>query len=92
MGVEEGCPVTPGQIIAALAEHNMESRHLWKPMHAQPVFAGSAYVTAGEKSVSDDLFARGVCLPSDTKMTMEDVDRVCSVIRRILGGSFRVST
>ena len=61
----------------------MEGRPLWKPMHAQPVFAGAPYVTAGEESVSDDLFARGVCLPSDTKMTMEDVDRVCDVIRKV---------
>lgn len=90
--LDAGCGVTPAQLLDALNAENMEGRPLWKPMHAQPVFAGSAYVTAGEKSVSDDLFARGVCLPSDTKMTMEDVDRVCSVIRRILGGSFRVST
>ena len=81
--VEEGCPVTPGQIIAALAEHNMEARHLWKPMHAQPVLADAPYVTAGEKSVSEDLFARGVCLPSDTKMSAEDVERVCAVIRTL---------
>lgn len=54
-----------------------------KSMHAQPVFANAAYVTAGKESVSDDLFARGFCLPSDTKMTMEDVDRVCDVIRKV---------
>ena len=81
--VEEGCPVTPGQIIAALGEQNMEARHLWKPMHAQPVFADAPFVSVEEKAVSDDLFARGVCLPSDTKMTMEDVDRVCAVIRSL---------
>ena len=37
----------------------------------------------GEKSVSDDLFERGICLPSDSKMTMEDVDRICEVIRKV---------
>jgi len=77
------CGVTPETLLAALKEENMEGRPLWKPMHAQPVFAGSAYVTAGEESVSDDLFARGVCLPSDTKMTMADVDRVCDAIRKV---------
>ena len=77
------CGVTPARLLAALREENMEGRHLWKPMHAQPVFAGTGYVTAGAESVSEDLFARGVCLPSDTKMTMEDVDRVCDGIRKV---------
>ena len=77
------CGVTPAQVLDALNGENIEGRHLWKPMHAQPVFAGCGYVTAGERSVSDDLFSRGVCLPSDTKMSMEDVDRICSVIRKV---------
>ncbi len=81
--LDKDCGVTPAQLLAALREENIEGRHLWKPMHAQPVFADAPYVTAGEESVSDDLFARGVCLPSDTKMSMEDVDRVCDVIRKV---------
>ena len=81
--LDKDCGVTPLQLLAALDAENIEGRHLWKPMHAQPVFAQCAYVTAGEASVSDDLFERGVCLPSDTKMTMEDVDRVCDVIRKV---------
>ena len=82
--LNEGCGVTPAELLDALNAENIEGRHLWKPMHAQPVFAKNIYVTAGEISVSDDLFARGVCLPSDSKMTMEDVDRVCGVIRKVL--------
>ncbi len=81
--LDEGCGITPAQLLDALNTQDMEGRPLWKPMHAQPVFADCNYVTAGSKSVSDDLFARGVCLPSDTKMTMEDVDRVCDVIRKV---------
>ena len=81
--LDPGCGVTPTQLLDALNEENIEGRHLWKPMHAQPVFAGCGYVTAGENSVSDDLFSRGVCLPSDTKMSMEDVDRICHVIRKV---------
>lgn len=50
-------------------------------MHLQPVFADCPFVRVSEKTVCDDLFARGVCLPSDTKMSMDDVDRVCEVIR-----------
>jgi dTDP-4-amino-4,6-dideoxygalactose transaminase len=64
-----------------LKEANIEGRHQWKAMHAQPVFSAAKYATAGEMRVSEILFERGVCLPSDTKMTMEDVDRVCDVIR-----------
>jgi pyridoxal phosphate-dependent aminotransferase EpsN len=52
-------------------------------MHAQPVFKDAKFVTAGGESVSDDLFSRGFCLPSDSKMTMEEVDRVCAVIRSL---------
>ena len=81
--LKPGCGVTPEDILGAMKEENMDGRHLWKPLHAQPVFAEAAYVKAGEESVSDDLFSRGLCLPSDTKMTMEDVDRVCRVIRKV---------
>lgn len=83
MLLNEGCGAAPSEVLAALNAANIEGRHLWKPMHAQPVFAKNAYVTAGNQSVSDDLFARGVCLPSDTKMTMEDVDQVCDVIHKV---------
>lgn len=79
--LDKDCPISPAQVLAALAEENMEGRPLWKPMHAQPVFAGNPFVKAEETAVSDDLFERGVCLPSDTKMTTEDVDRVCAIIR-----------
>lgn len=85
--LERDSGITPMQLLDALNEGNIEGRHLWKPMHAQPVFQHCGYVTAGEESVSDDLFARGVCLPSDTKMTMEDVDRVCDVIRKVFYGT-----
>ena len=82
--LDPGCTVTPDAMLDALQEANIEGRHLWKPMHAQPVFKDAKYVTAGEESVSDDLFSRGVCLPSDSKMTMENVDRVCDVIRSLI--------
>jgi len=75
------CGVTPTELLARLNEANIERRHLWKPMSLQPVFAGSPFVSVSDAPVCDDLFARGVCLPSDTKMSMDDVDRVCEVIR-----------
>lgn len=81
--LERDCGITPAQLLDALSAENIEGRHLWKPMHDQPVFAKAAYVTVGETSVSNDLFNRGLCLPSDSKMTMEDADRVCGVIRKV---------
>ena len=79
--LEDGCGVTPTQLLARLNDANIEGRHLWKPMNLQPVFASAPFVSLSDRPVCDDLFARGVCLPSDTKMTMDDVDRVCAVIR-----------
>ncbi len=72
--------ITPTELIEELEKENIESRPLWKPMHMQPVFSEYGYV--GGK-VSEDLFNRGVCLPSDTKMTDEDLQRVCNVIKNI---------
>lgn len=70
----------PVDIIVELEKENIESRPVWKPMHLQPVFENCDYFTAGEEDVCADIFKRGVCLPSDTKMTNEDVDRVIRII------------
>jgi pyridoxal phosphate-dependent aminotransferase EpsN len=61
----------------ALEAENIESRPIWKPMHLQPVFAGCECI-GGE--VAEDLFTRGLCLPSGTAMTKEDLNRVTKVI------------
>ena len=79
--LDEGCGVTPGEMLTKLNEKNIEGRYLWKPMHLQPIFSDCPFVSVSDAPVSDDLFARGVCLPSDTKMSMDDVDRVCDAIR-----------
>jgi len=70
--------VKPLDIIIALEEENIESRPIWKPMHMQPVFKD--YVFIG-KGISEKIFENGLCLPSDTKMTDEDLNRICNVIR-----------
>ena len=80
MTIDPGCTVTPEQIRLALEEENIESRPIWKPMHLQPVFAAHDFVTAGD-NVGEDIFARGLCLPSDIKMADSDQERVISVIR-----------
>ena len=81
--LDEGCGLTPGELLARLDEAGIEGRHVWKPMNLQPVFADCPFVSVGDAPVCDDLFRRGVCLPSDTKMSMDDADRVCRVIRGI---------
>lgn len=70
--------VTPTMIMDALGEKNIESRPIWKPMHMQPIF--SKYDSIGGE-VSDEYFEKGICLPSDTKMTDEDLERVVQIIR-----------
>lgn len=73
--------VTPEKLRLALAEENIETRPIWKPMHMQPVFADRDFITAGE-CVDEDIFARGLCLPSDIKMTAEQQNAVINVIHR----------
>lgn len=70
--------VRPAEIMDALEAENIESRPIWKPMHLQPFFSRYAFVGKG---VSEKIFEDGVCLPSDTKMTEEDLARVVGIIR-----------
>jgi dTDP-4-amino-4,6-dideoxygalactose transaminase len=74
---------TPEQLRLALEAENIESRPVWKPMHLQPVFAGSA--TLGG-AVAEELFARGLCLPSGSSLSDDEQTRVVAVLRRHLGG------
>ncbi len=66
-------------IVEALAADDVEARPVWKPMHLQRLFAG-ARVVGG--AVAEDLFQRGICLPSSTVMSAADQDRVIDVVRR----------
>lgn len=87
--LSKDCKATFMDIINALAENNVESRPAWKPMHTQPVFKGCGFVThlteeeqkkVGAKSVCEDLFSRSICLPSDSKMTDDEVNYVAKII------------
>ena len=68
------------RVIQKLDNANCESRPLWKPMHKQPLFLTSKAVLNG---VSEDLYSRGLCLPSGTQMSLSDVKRVCEVIKSV---------
>ena len=81
MIINEDCPVKPMDVINKLAEESIDSRPIWKPMHMQPIFANNDFISVAETPVDEDIFARGLCLPSDIKMTEEEQERVISVIK-----------
>ena len=86
----------PSEILDAIAALNAEGRPIWKPMHMQPIYRNNSFVTATgngrggtnayiEGSVADvgfDIFERGLCLPSDNKMTAEQQDKIIEAIRK----------
>nr|WP_156181896.1 aminotransferase class I/II-fold pyridoxal phosphate-dependent enzyme [Lysinibacillus sp. LK3] len=77
----EKVKITPYELIDLLAEANIEARPVWKPLHMQPLFAESEFYPHSEDQiVSEELFANGICLPSDTKMTIEEQQKVIDVI------------
>jgi pyridoxal phosphate-dependent aminotransferase EpsN len=83
--LKESSKIKPLDIMIALEKENIESRPVWKPMHMQPIFSGYSFYSHNNNntSISEDIFNRGVCLPSDTKMEEEDLDRVISVIKKL---------
>ncbi len=76
----------PDEILDALAAFGAEGRPVWKPMHMQPLYWGNRFVTADDgnenagKGVAAEIFRRGVCLPSDVKMTGEEQERVIEIV------------
>lgn len=71
--------VTREQIYDALNAENIESRPLWKPLHLQPVFEGLGCANRG---VSEELFSRGLCLPSGSSLTAGELERIAGIVRR----------
>jgi len=86
----------PTEILEAISSINAEGRPIWKPMHMQPIYRmnpfvakdgngrarTSAYIIGGSLDVGMDIFERGLCLPSDNKMTAEQQSRVIEVVKR----------
>ena len=86
----------PTEILEVLMSYNAEGRPIWKPMHMQPIYRMNPFITvqgsgrartnayiAGDfEDIGVDIFNRGLCLPSDNKMTMEQVDTVSEIVRR----------
>ena len=78
--VEENSKINNKKIRLELQKNNIESRPLWKPMHLQPVFNTYEALTNG---VSEDLFNRGLCLPSGSNMSDQDLNRVVDIIKNL---------
>ena len=72
--------VRPLDIMEALEDDNIESRPIWKPMNMQPFFEEYDYIGG---DVGEKLFENSICLPSDTKMTDEDLERVVGIIKKL---------
>lgn len=81
---EDVTDVKPIDVINALEDANIESRPIWKPMHLQPVFEGTKFFTTrSTSSVGEDLFNRGLCLPSGAGMDDLDLNRVISTVKSV---------
>jgi dTDP-4-amino-4,6-dideoxygalactose transaminase len=78
--------ISAASFIDKMNQMNIEARHVWKPMHLQPVFKSYKYFKHSDHSVSDHLFEQGVCLPSASSMTENDQNRVINAIKIVLMG------
>lgn len=84
--LDKDSKIKPIDIILALEEENIESRPVWKPIHLQPYYEEYRFFKHNENdeiSVAEDAFNRGVCLPSDTKMTIEEQEYVIEIIKNL---------
>ena len=93
--VAEAGKSCPTEILDAISSVNAEGRPIWKPMHMQPIYrmngfvtrdgngraVTNAYIAGGREEVGMDIFSRGLCLPSDNKMTVEQQERIIRAIR-----------
>ena len=71
----------PSEILDVIASHNAEGRPIWKPMHMQPIYKDNIFVSANVSPVNEDIFERGLCLPSDNKMTPDEQDVIIALVR-----------
>lgn len=83
--IDRKCNIVPEDIIIGLESEDIESRPLWKPMHLQPVYKKYPYFSHNEYlRIAEDLYERGICLPSGSAMTSEELNRVVNVVKRII--------
>ena len=78
---KEAGKTCPDEILETLTKYNVEGRPIWKPMHLQPIYKTHGFVTKDGNDVGADIFQRGLCLPSDIKMTTTQQDKIIQIIR-----------
>lgn len=81
MLIDEACPVDPMDVMEHLDGKNIEARPIWKPMHMQPVFKNCDFISASDRPVNEYVFSKGLCLPSDIKMTEEEQIYVIEAVK-----------
>ena len=93
--VKENGKSCPTEILEKIAAYNAEGRPIWKPMHMQPIYRmnpfitregngrarTNAYIAGSGADIGADIFARGLCLPSDNKMTPEEQDMIIEIVK-----------
>ena len=86
IAIAKGCDITPGEIAAALAAEDIETRPAWKPMNLQPYWERFPfyYDKGRERPVGDDIFNRGLCLPSGSNLQIADQERVIACVRSVI--------
>lgn len=82
--INEECSVTPDELRLILEEYNVESRLIWRPMHMQPIYEKNDFICIESESVGEDIFDRGLCLPSDLKMSTENQEQIVQLIKAVL--------
>ena len=80
--IKEKGKTCPSEILESLAAINAEGRPIWKPMHMQPIYKNNVFVKSESFDVGADIFFRGLCLPSDNKMTAEEQKIVIETVKR----------
>jgi dTDP-4-amino-4,6-dideoxygalactose transaminase len=98
--ISEKGKTCPTEILEMLAKYNAEGRPIWKPMHMQPIYRlnsfitregngrarTNAYIAGGVSDVGMDIFERGLCLPSDIKMSANEQDIVIEIVKSCFEG------
>lgn len=79
--VSEAGKSCPDEILEVLDKYNVQGRPIWKPMHLQPLYKSNGFVSKDGVDVGADVFNRGLCLPSDIKMTAEEQDIIIEIVR-----------
>jgi dTDP-4-amino-4,6-dideoxygalactose transaminase len=79
--IDDDCNVKPMEIYSALQKENIESRPIWKPMHMQPVFRDNNFISLNDSNIGKNIFEKGLCIPSDIKITKEEQDRTIEIIK-----------